>query len=254
MCLLTFAYQTHKNFPLIIVANRDEFYERPTAAADFWEDFPTILAGRDLRMRGSWLGITTTGRFAAITNFRDPSRPETGQISRGAIVNNFLTSEQSSTQFIETLQKNKDLYAGFNVLLYDGDSLQHYNNIFDEHTIVPAGVHSLSNASFNTPWPKAQFAQQALQHRIEQEALQTNELISLLANDAIANDEQLPNTGVGIYLERALSAPFVKLSNYGTRCSTAVTFSKEGSIHFLERTYENGAKAFDRAFVIQCSQ
>lgn len=253
MCLITFAYQTHKKFPLIIVANRDEFYERPTAAADFWGDFPSILAGRDLLMRGSWLGITTTGRFAAITNFRDPSRSETGQISRGAIVNSFLTSEQSSAQFIEQLRNNKDLYAGFNVLLYDGDSLHHYNNIFDEHTIVPAGVHSLSNASFNTPWPKAKFAQQALQHSIEQEALQTNELISILANEAIATDEQLPNTGVGIYLERALSAAFVKLSNYGTRCSTAVTFSEEGTIHFLERTYEQGTMAFDKTFVINPS-
>ena len=250
MCLIAFAYQYHEAYPLIIIANRDEFYERPTAAAAFWEDAPMILAGRDLKMNGSWMGVSTSGRFAAITNFRDPRRPESGELSRGEIVQQFLSSKESSSAFVEVLREKKDLYGGFNVLLYDGEELHHYNNIADEHNIVPPGVHSVSNATLNTPWPKVTFAKDALQTAIENDTLEMTSLIPLLANDQIAPDEALPDTGVGIHLERALSAAFVKLPNYGTRCSTAITFQQNGSIQLLERTYEQGEMAFDCTFEI----
>ena len=251
MCLITFAYQSHPEFPLIIIANRDEFYERPTATVDFWDDAPNILAGKDLRMGGSWLGVSKSGRFAAITNYRDPSRPESGQLSRGGIVKAYLNSNQSSAAFIEELRGHKDLYGGLNVLLYDGEEFHHYNNVFDEHQIVSPGVHSVSNATLNTPWPKVTFAVKTLQTAIEHEALKTNQLISLLTNTEIAPDEALPDTGVGIHLERALSAAFVKLPNYGTRCSTAITFHKNGAIQLLERTYEQGEIAFDTIFDLE---
>lgn len=251
MCLIAFAYKKHPDFPLIIIANRDEFYERPTEAVHFWEDAPTILAGRDLRMNGSWLGVSKSGRFAAITNYRDPNRPETGQLSRGAIVKAFLNATQTSADFVEELQSQKDLYAGFNVLLYDGEQLHHYNNIFDEHNIVPPGIHSVSNATLNTPWPKARFAANALQSALGEEAIEVDGLIPLLANDATAQDDSLPDTGVGIYLERALSAAFVKLANYGTRCSTAITINNNGHIQLQERTYEQGKFAFDKQFTFE---
>ena len=250
MCLIAFAYQTHATYPLIIIANRDEFYERPTAAAGFWEDAPVILAGRDLKMNGSWMGVSTSGRFAAITNYRDPSRPESGDLSRGEIVQAFLSTTQTTAAFIEALRKKKALYGGFNVLLYDGEALHHYNNVFDEHHIVPPGLHSVSNATLNTSWPKATFAKEALQTALSANTLETSSLISLLANDQIAPDDTLPDTGVGIHLERALSAAFVKLLNYGTRCSTAITFHQNGTIQLLERTYEQGEFAFDTAFEI----
>ena len=248
MCLIAFAYQSHPAYPLIIIANRAEFYERPTAAAAFWADAPTILAGRDLKMNGSWMGISTCGRFAAITNYRDPNRPESGDLSRGEIVQDFLNSKQTSSVFIEALRKKKDLYGGFNVLLYDGEELHHYNNVFDEHNIVPPGVHSVSNATLNTAWPKVTFAKDVLQTAIENDTLEMTSLIPLLANDQIAPDEALPDTGVGIHLERALSAAFVKLPNYGTRCTTAITFQQNGMIQLLERTYELGEMAFDTKF------
>ena len=254
MCLLAFSYDTHPHYPLIVVANRDEFYERPTAAAHYWEDAPTILAGRDLRQNGSWIGLSKNGRFAAITNYRDPSRPDTGQLSRGVIVQQFLTSSQSTEHFILSMRQKKDLYGGFNVLLYDGRQMQHYNNIFDVQTTVEKGVHSLSNATLNTPWPKVTYAKDALAEASKQNQLAVNDIITLLATKKIAPDEVLPDTGVGIHLERALSASFVKLPNYGTRCSTAIIYDKNGRIEFLERTYEEGKDNVDRQFEIDVSK
>lgn len=251
MCLIAFAYQSHPKYPLIIIANRDEFYERPTAPAHFWTEAPSILAGRDLRMNGSWMGVSKAGRFAAITNYRDPSQPESGTFSRGGIVQDFLNSTQSCTKFIEALRKNKDLYGGYNVLLYDGETMQHYNNVLDEHNSVTPGVHSVSNATFNTSWPKTVFAKEALRSIIQHDILAVTDLISLLANDQIVPDEALPTTGVGIHLERALSAAFVKLPNYGTRCSTALIFHENGTIELLERTYEQGNFSFDTAFELK---
>lgn len=254
MCLIAFSYDAHPHYPLIVVANRDEFYDRPTAAAHFWEDVPTILAGRDLRQNGSWIGVSKNGRFAAITNYRDPSRPETGQLSRGEIVQHFLISTQSADDFISTLRQKKDLYGGFNVLLYDGKQMQHYNNIFDERNTVEKGIHSLSNATLNTPWPKVTCAKDALAAANKQNQLAVNDIIALLANKEIARDEVLPDTGVGIHLERALSASFVKMPNYGTRCSTAIIYDTNGQIKFLERTYEEGKEPVDRYFEIEVSK
>ena len=166
----------------------------------------------------------------------------------------FLSSTESCEQFITSLRRNKELYGGLNVLLYDGHELHHYNNIIDEHTVVQPGVHSVSNATLNTPWPKVQLAKTALSEALHNEQLATHQLITLLANSEIAPDDQLPDTGVGIHLERALSAQFVKLPNYGTRCSTAITFHKNGTIHFLERTFEQGEMQFDKPFVIEVDE
>lgn len=254
MCLIAFSYKVHPSYPLIIVANRDEFYDRPTAAAHFWEDEPEILAGRDLRQQGSWMGVSKNGRFAAITNYRDPRLPETGQLSRGEIVRLFLTSTEPTDSFIQSLRAKRDLYGGFNVLLYDGEDMHHYNNIYDEHRIVESGIHGVSNATFNTPWPKVNTAKTVLENTVDNEAIEMNTLISLLANDEIAQDEVLPNTGVGIHLERSLSAQFVKIPNYGTRCSTAIVFHNNEEIDFLERTYENGKFKFDRSYRIDTEE
>lgn len=254
MCLIAFSYKVHPSYPLIVVANRDEFYDRPTAAAHFWEDEPEILAGRDLRQQGSWMGLSKNGRFAAITNYRDPRLPETGQLSRGEIVRLFLTATESTDAFIQSLRSKRDLYGGFNVLLYDGEDMHHYNNIYDEHSMIESGIHGVSNATFNTPWPKVTAAKTVLENTVEEDAVEMNTLISLLANAEIAQDEVLPNTGVGIHLERSLSAQFVKLPNYGTRCSTAIVFKNNREIDFLERTYENGKFKFDRSYRINAGE
>ena len=241
MCLLTIAYNKHPKYPLIIVSNRDEFYDREAAPAHYWEDEPNIYAGRDLLGGGTWIGVSKNGRFAAITNYRDPALPEVGQRSRGEIVRNFLIEQGSSTTFFEELKKTKDLYGGYNFIGYDGERLIHYNNILDEGGPVLTGIHSVSNASLNTPWPKVTLASEKLEKAL---LLSSEEQLiafkTLLEDRTIAPDEALPNTGVGIHLERILSAQFVKMNGYGTRSSATILFDYAGIIHFNERTYENG--------------
>ena len=251
MCLIAFSYKVHPNYPLVIIANRDEFYDRPTAAAHFWEDKPAILGGRDLLQQGSWMGLSKNGRFAAITNYREPSQPETALLSRGEVVSQFLLSTEPIESFIDSLREKKNLYGGYNVLLFDGQQMHHYNNVFDEHNKIEPGTYGLSNATLNTSWPKVEKAKNALINSTQNKQFEVQDLILLLSDDQIAHDEVLPNTGVGIHLERALSAQFVKLPNYGTRCSTAIIFNKNGDINFLERTYDKGIFLFDRSFTIK---
>lgn len=248
MCLITFAVQHHPNYPLIIVANRDEFYERSTAAATFWTEQPGILAGKDLLQGGSWMGVSTNGRFAAVTNYRDPSLSELNKCSRGEIVPQFLTSDLPVSQFLANLQQQKQNYGGFNALLFDGQHLLHFNNIVNETTMIHPGIHSVSNHTLNTPWPKVQQAKLLLTQAIDENDLAPEQLISLLTDTTVADDRALPKTGVDISVERLLSPLFVKMPNYGTRCSTVLLFDQDKNVQYLERTYEQGNFAFDRSF------
>jgi uncharacterized protein with NRDE domain len=241
----------HPQFPLIVAANRDEFFDRPTAPAQFWSDVPQILAGRDLLQGGSWLGVSTNYRFAAITNYRDPKLPDSGIYSRGDIVRQFLEQPINIDSFIAQLRHTKEAYGGYNVLLYDGHKMHHFNNIFNEYTIIESGVHSLSNATLNSSWPKTQLASNNLAERLKEKKIKhPDQFISLLTSKVIAPDNQLPNTGVGIHLERLLSPQFVNMPNYGTRCSTAILFGQNNNVQFMERTYTQGEKQFDRYFSI----
>ena len=156
MCIIAVSSKTHTEYPLIIVSNRDEFYIRKTEAAHIWQDAPHILAGRDAEQGGTWLGVSKGGRFVAITNFRNPSLPEQGTYSRGHIATNFLNSVASAQEFAEDLQQKRHFYGPFNVLLFDGDQLYHYNNIVDTITKMQPGIYGLSNATLNTPWPKVE--------------------------------------------------------------------------------------------------
>lgn len=248
MCLITFAVQHHPNYPLIIVANRDEFYERSTAAATFWTEPPGILAGKDLLQGGSWMGVSTNGRFAAVTNYRDPSLSDANKQSRGEIVPQFLTSDLPVPQFLAKLQQQKQKYGGFNVLLFDGQQLQHFNNIVNDTTTIHAGIHSVSNHTLNTPWPKVQQAKRLLTQAINENNVAPEQLISLLTDTTVADDLKLPKTGVDITLERLLSPLFVKIPNYGTRSSTVLLIDQDKNVQFIERTYEQGEFAFDRSF------
>ena len=254
MCLVTFSLHSHAQFPLIVVANRDEFYDRPTAAVSFWEDAKTILAGRDLLQKGSWMGVSKNGRFATITNFRNPSLPESGQLSRGIIVQDFLESSLTAKTFIDQIQQQKHLYGGLNLLVYDGKEMHHYNNVLDDRSQIKPGIHSISNHTLNTPWPKVIHATQQLTNALEKNDLHTAEqLISILDDRSIAPDVALPQTGVGIHLERLLSPLFVKMTNYGTRSTTVILLDNHGHIQFLERTFEDGEAVFDHKFQFQIS-
>lgn len=234
---------------MIVAANRDEFYNRPTAPAHFWEDEPHILAGRDLSQMGTWLGITKEGRFAALTNYRDPAHMGAGEVSRGAIVHNYLAGNTASEQFLTSLHAERENYTGFNLLVGNPDELFYYNNIQGDIQKVSAGTHGLSNHLLNTPWPKITKGKKSLNNYVmSQDKVELNSLFTILMDDQIAPDETLPETGVGLDLERKLSPLFIKTADYGTRSSAIVLVDRNNQITFAERTYTAGILTKEQFF------
>lgn len=235
MCLIAFAYHAHPRYPLVLAANRDEFTDRPAEPARFWPDAPNILAGRDLRAGGTWLGITRDARFAAITNYRDLHRPPTGGPSRGQLVRNALD------RAIDT--RNTADYEGFNLLYGPLHALRYHNNIEPTDAPVSPGIHALSNHFLDTPWPKVQRAKTQLAHVLSTpEADWTDGLFALLADDSAAPDAQLPATGLPVAMERAVSSIFIRTAGYGTRCSTVILVGVDGTVQFEERTHPAGTR------------
>lgn len=251
MCLINFHYDDHPTYKLIVAANRDEYYERPTAPAEFWTDHPDIVAGRDLLHMGTWLGVTKLGRFAALTNYRNPREVNVDKKSRGDIVTNFLADNVSPEAFLETLKEEKDDYAGFNILVGDADSLLYFSNRQAEIMEVSAGTHGLSNQFLNTAWPKVVKGRTKLRDYVLGHAIiNTDALFDIISDAEVAPDTLLPNTGVGLDLERQLSSLFIKTPTYGTRSSTVLLVGHDQSITFVERTFINGELADEREFFI----
>ncbi len=239
MCLINLQFRNHPKYKVIIAANRDEFYNRPAAAAHFWEDEPSVLAGRDLTQMGTWLGVTTQGRIAALTNFRDPTNLETATLSRGAVVKNFLTSSVSPEEYVQSIDPH--MYAGFNIIIGDAEKLVYYNNIQNESYEIPPGIHGLSNHFLNTPWPKVTKGKEKLAAYMHQtDQVDFEEIFAILANADYAPDTHLPTTGVGLDLERMLSPMFIKTPDYGTRSATIVLISHDDVLTFVERIFEKG--------------
>ena len=252
MCLINFQFHEHPNYKLIVAANRDEFYGRPTSTVQFWEDEPNILAGPDLLQMGTWLGVTKQGRFAALTNFRDPAQMEAGKVSRGAIVRDYLAGETSSERFLESLHKDKNNYTGFNLLVGNPEELFYYSNMQGNIIKVSAGTHGLSNHLLNTPWPKVTKGKNSLKtYVMGQEKVEVDALFTLLADEAIAEDANLPETGVSLDLERKLSPLFIKIPDYGTRSSAVLLVDHDNHFTFAERTYELGELTKEKLFTFQ---
>lgn len=239
MCLIAFAWKAHPDYPLIVAANRDEWHDRPTAAAAWWNDHPCVLAGRDLKAGGTWLGISRNGRFAALTNFRDPSDKKSDAPSRGHLVSRFLGAAESARDYLLALRQDAHRYQGFNLLVGDGDSLFYFSSRTGQILPVPAGVHALSNHMLNEPWPKVEMAKSALGavlgRELPDEARQMA-IYEFLSNNNVASDAMLPDTGVGLEWERILSPAMIVTEKYGTRCSTALTIRVNGEVMFGERT------------------
>ena len=247
MCLIIFQYRQHPEYKLIVAANRDEFYGRPAKAASFWEDQPDILAGRDLQQMGTWLGVTTSGRFAALTNFRDPSLPETGKISRGALVWDYLAADSPPKKFLESL--DPDAYTGFNVLLGDLDNLYYYSNLQKDLIKISPGTHGLSNHLLNTPWPKVVKGKNRMENYLEGASeVDPDALFELLSDTEQAADPHLPVSGVGLEFERILSPIFIKTPEYGTRSATVLLVDYDNRVTFVERTYDNGQFSNQQVF------
>jgi uncharacterized protein with NRDE domain len=241
MCLILFSYNNHPEYRLIVVANRDEFYSRPTAPAAYWKDDSNIVGGRDLEKMGTWMGITKKGRFAAITNYRDPSFEMKNAKSRGELVSNYLGGNDSPMEYLNKAKYESDLYNGFNLLVGDLSSLLYFSNRNNEIVEVSQGVHGLSNHILDTPWPKVKKGKNALKKNIENEKiLNPNALLELLADSDQANESELPNTGVGLERERVLSPLFIKGLDYGTRSSTVLLIDHNNCVTFVERFFLKG--------------
>jgi len=233
MCLILLAWQTHPGYPLVIAANRDEFHDRPTASAKFWDDAPDLLAGRDLKAGGTWLGVTRTGRFAALTNFRDPQQIKPAAPSRGDLVSGFLRSGENPIDYLSRLEQSAQAYSGFSLLCGDGETISCYSNCSGRpHTLAP-GIYGLSNHLLDTPWPKVAQGKSALVQAMN--ALPaTQPLFALLRDGTQATDEALPQTGVSLEWERLLSAAFINSPGYGTRSSTIVVMNRARRVRFDE--------------------
>ncbi len=235
MCLILIAHGAHSDFPLVIAANRDEYYQRPTARAAFWQDHPHILAGRDLECMGTWLGVTREGRFAALTNFRDPRERKTDAPSRGQLVSDFLASEQEPREYLGDVAIEAPRYNGFNLLAGDIDGVFYFSSRTGSVQQVSPGIHGLSNHLLDTPWPKVELGKRRLQAALEGE-FSAESLLNLLHDREPAAESELPDTGIGAEMERVLSPALIVSPKYGTRSSTAVLFGVDGSVSFAERT------------------
>ena len=247
MCLIAVAWRAHPDFPLVVAANRDEWRDRPAAPAHWWDDHPAILAGRDLQAGGTWLGVTRARRFAAVTNFRDPSDRRSTALSRGALVADFLRGDDTPEAYLARLAASASLYNGFNLLVGDAGSLFYFGSREGEVRAVEPGVHALSNHLLDEPWPKVQRARAGMQEALGDDGA----LFALLSDTTPAPDEALPETGVGLARERQLSPILITGADYGTRASTVLRLGTAAA-RFEERTRDatgtvTSAAAFDFA-------
>lgn len=246
MCLILFALHHHPDYPLIVAANRDEYYARPSRHAHFWHDAQHVFAGRDLQAGGTWMGITTTGRFAAVTNFRDTQPPPLNPTSdrpptRGELVSSYLINEINDRDYLATVQKHAHCYNGFSLLVGNHQRLAYYNNRgHNTHQLCP-GVYGLSNATLDAPWPKVKQGKQALIQTLER-TTDPMQLMAVLTDTTQANNDQLPETGISRQAERSLSSRFIQLEHYGTRTSTLLMINHQHEVNVWEKTYQPGGK------------
>jgi len=243
MCLILIAYRVHPGYPLILAANRDEFYQRPTAGAAFWPDAPQILAGRDLVHHGTWLGITRSGRFAALTNYRDPRAVKRNAPSRGELVSGFLRSEIRSEDYLVRLRADAAVYNGYNLVFGDLDALYCYSNKSGEANKLASGIYGLSNHLLDTPWPKVVRGKEFLTEVVRKDDFTREDLFAILADRTQAIDELLPDTGVGLARERMLSSIFITSQRYGTCSSTVLLIDANRKVSFAERSFKGGGGA-----------
>ena len=232
------ALNTHVTYPLILLANRDEYYERPSASACFWAETPSVLAGKDLRAGGTWLGITRKGRIGAVTNYRDPASIREDAPSRGRLVSDFLLGQRGPEEYIDKLDREAWKYNGFNLIVGEKGQYYWYSNRGDGVRCLSAGIYGLSNHLLDTPWPKVVKSKDALAHLLsEREAPSLEELFLILTDDTIAGDEDLPDTGVCLEWERILSPIFIVSPTYGTRSSTVMLIDADNRVTFVEKTF-----------------
>lgn len=239
MCIILFAYQAHSHYKLVVAANRDEFYRRPTQPAAFWDDYPQVVAGRDLVEMGTWMGVTTGGRFSALTNYRDPLLEGKKEFSRGELVKNFLVSEVDPTDYLNQVKDTRMHYNGFNLLVHDAEQMYYYSAQDNEIVALQPGIYGLSNAALNTAWPKVTRGTSWLDRILKEQGsnISAEAVFEILADHEKPDDTLLPDTGIGLEKERLVSSIYIDSPDYCTRSSSLLTIDQEGKVEFIERTY-----------------
>lgn len=238
MCLIFFGLNQHPDYKLVIAANRDEFYKRKTAPAHFWEDHPHILGGRDLEAGGTWMGMSKQGKISMVTNYRDLRNLKEAAPSRGHLVTDFLLNGDQPQQYGQHVLSKAKAYNGFNLVFGWPDELLYFSNYSGSIQRVPEGIHGLSNHLLNTPWPKVERGKSKFSALLESQKLNIHSFFELLYDENRAADDQLPDTGLSLERERALSSMFIKSPDYGTRCSTVLLIDRDNHVRFTERVYD----------------
>ncbi len=238
MCLIFLSINSHPIYKLIIAANRDEFYNRQTAPADFWKDQPQILGGRDLEAHGTWMAMTKSGRIGMVTNYRDPKNINPQAPSRGHLVSDFLENQIDPSNYLKQINNNGKSYNGYNLVVGSPDSLWYFSNYQNEIKRLSIGLYGLSNHLLDTPWPKVARGKAKFKAIIDSNKISALTLFDFMYDTEQATDDKLPETGIGMERERALSSMFIKTLGYGTRCSTVVLIDHQDNVEFTERVYD----------------
>ena len=243
MCLLIFAHQADTRYPLVLAANRDEFHARPTAESAFWPEYPALLAGRDLAQGGTWMGITRSGRFAAITNYRDPSHTAPAPRSRGELPLDYLTGNQHPRDYLQGLLERAGEYAGFNLLVGFVGDLWYLTNSLPATSRVPQclepGLYGLSNARLNTNWPKVTLGKDKLEALLSECAADHDNLAALVGDQQLADPQDLHPHGLTNEMDQVLSAQFITTASYGTRSSTTLWVDQNGLANWRESSFDH---------------
>jgi uncharacterized protein with NRDE domain len=238
MCLIFFSLNHHPQYKLIVAANRDEFYQRKTAPANFWSDYPQILGGRDLEAAGTWMALNKNGRISLVTNYRDLTHLKTKAPSRGQLVSDYVINGDAPDAYLKKISGRAGEYNGFNLLVGYPDELWYFSNYGQQIKKLTTGVFGLSNHLLDTPWPKVKRGKDKFLQVIAQATIDPEDLFNLLYNEERAEDSLLPDTGIGLERERALSSMFIKTEGYGTRCSTVILINRYNEVLFSERVYD----------------
>jgi uncharacterized protein with NRDE domain len=238
MCLIFFAINHHPAYKLIVAANRDEFYARKTAPAHFWDDHPHILGGRDLEASGTWMAMNRNGKISLVTNYRDPVNINAGAPSRGKLVTDFLLNGDTPEEYLGKVSVRANQYNGFNLLTGYPDQLWYLSNYKKGIQKLESGIYGLSNHLLDTPWPKVNRGKEKFTNVIDNPEVEPEALFELLYDEQRANDQLLPDTGIGLERERALSSMFIKTNGYGTRCSSVIMVSNDDNVLFAERVFD----------------
>ena len=252
MCLIALAYKKHPNYPFLLSANRDEFYNRPANFADYWKESPQLLAGRDCVAGGTWLGITTSGRFAAITNYSEEgSAGKTHPLSRGELSRTFLAGNKSAEKFLVDVRPNDKKYGGFNLLLMDNTGLFCYSNRDGNIIHLEPGVYGLSNHKIDTPWPKVKRAKKYFKELLKSQEVSHDQLFSATSDRKGVLKSMGPGIKFTASIESAkpMSAQFITSEDYGTRANTTIMINKQGLVQFRERNFlAHGQKGKQREY------